>query len=1393
MAVTIDSLELEILDNSEAVIAGLEKLKATLSGFKTLTSTTGFAKMSRQLGELSAAVNKMPGTQKMKEFAEGLSAMAAVPKANISKSLANQITAIGSAAASLDATAMSNLRDLKNALQPLAELGKPQLGSFVTQLKKLPEVATAFKNINMDAFAASIQRVTVAIRPLADEMAKVGAGFSALPSKIQRIIKSNESLSTANLKAGKTFGVMGIGISSLQAKFGIYYAMFSRAANVMGGWVTKSNEYVENLNLFTVSMGQYAGEALKYAEQVQSAMGIDMSEWIRTQGIFMQLGTGFGVAKDKAYQMSKALTQISYDLSSYFNIDIASAQDKVKSGFAGELEPLRNLGYALDQATLQQVAYKNGIQQSVNAMTQAQKSQLRYIAIMEQSRNVMGDMGRTLMTPANAMRILGQQTTQLTRALGNMLIPILMQIVPYVQAVVVVLTEAAQAIANLFGFTIPTIDYSGLDGLASGTGDVTAGLEEATSAAKELNGSLAFDELNIISKNNAPAGGGVGGGGDLGLDMGKFDYDFLGEAQNKVNEIAQSIRDFFSKWKDEIATIAKLLVGLWAVKKIADMVNWVKKLYTSFQALSIVKTISGLFSGFLQTFDLFYASGAGFFKSFDNGLRSIGDSMTGMQKFVGSVVALGVEFIIVKDVVRDLTLGQKNWTEALLILVPTCAAVGVAMYTMLGPVGLVLTAVTGLAAAAIGYAEAQNKIATDTTIALFYDGMGVRISDLAGQYISLFDAVTASSQPIIDNAKIIDDSKIAVTNTTREIEALVTGVGMGALGIEETLPKIKIAFDGLYSDTKDVLDKIRENILLALSGATGQAYEALGRDLAGITGLVEETASKMFTHLEEYKKQQTVIMDELAANPSRERVKELSVELLDVTQKIQGLTQTAAPELGLFNQSLNDAFGNINFENSATANTAIEDIGKSAGTAKEAINKSFEEINRSLEQYRSQWTEGSQEWIDFSEIIGVNEATRQAQLATIDTQVQSFLDQVQTDLVGGMKVRAEAAQQEWANMNWFDKWMAGGNEATYVSKMMMNYKTNIGDPFDTALKDTIAATGLDGKTWASTAMADIMMGYFSYNTDGSQSHLAEFKTNIETAIQNALPTKESVGELVYPLGGFIGEGMKLGLENSAPLPASAMTQMLTDMLTATHDGVWRFGSPSQTAMDFGLWIVEGLQGGIINNALLAINAVGKLTTDMIDRMKLQLGMKENVSLIFRGIGNTVITSLMLGIEDNRSALNALLEAVSSEVRTAMESIVSDVRSNVDDIVREAERAREAIEELQSMSVEVGISTKGIKGYSTGGYPEDGLFFANSNELVGRFENGRTAVANNDTIEAGIEEAAYRGFMRAMSQQQDRSIVVESVVNLDGNEIGRSVDHYNSNKGYSVGGAFANLY
>jgi hypothetical protein len=333
------------------------------------------------------------------------------------------------------------------------------------------------------------------------------------------------------------------------------------------------NSYIENVNLFNVSMGSYAKEAGEYAERVGDIMGIDPGEWMRNQGLFMTLATGFGVVSDRAYTMSKNLTQLGYDISSFFNIPYEDAMQKLQSGLAGELEPLRRLGYDLSQARLQQEAYTLGITKKLSAMTQAEKAELRYHAIMTQVTTSHGDMARTLEAPANQLRILTAQINQAARALGSVFIPALNAILPYAIAITKVIRVLAETIASLFGFEMPEVDYSGVGNLASGAEDASGALGDAAENAKKLQKyTMGFDELNVIDTSAGSSGGETGLGG-TGFDFELPEYDFLGGAVNsKINTIVEEMKAWLgitgeiNSWADLFNTrLGEILITVGAI------------------------------------------------------------------------------------------------------------------------------------------------------------------------------------------------------------------------------------------------------------------------------------------------------------------------------------------------------------------------------------------------------------------------------------------------------------------------------------------------------------------------------------------------------------------------------------------------------------------------------------------------------------------------------------------------------------------------------------------------------------------------------------------------------------------------------------------------------------
>ena len=756
MSTTIEQLELEVQSSATSAVAQLDALASSLGKVKSATKGgVGLTAVAKQLTTLNTALNSISSTNadSLNKMAQGLQALSSCGNLKLSSSVANQITNLGTAVRSLNGTDFSSLgrladalaplstigksnlnsfisqlqrlpqavqglngvdigglgtqiSELVSALSPLSQMGKNNLTSFVTQLGKIPALMQSLKTVNIGELASQVQQLADAFAPLATQMQAISSGFAAFPARIQKLITSTNNLSKSNDKASTSY-------VNLAAKISIAVIAVKKAASVMAGFINKSNQYVEDLNLFTASMGEYASAAQEYAERVSEIVGIDPAEWMRNQGVFMTITKGFGVASDRAYTMSQNLTQLGYDISSFFNIPFEESMQKLQSGISGELEPLRRLGYDLSVARLQQEAYTLGIEKKVSAMTQAEKAELRYYAIMTQVTTAQGDMARTLNAPANQLRVLQAQVTQCARAIGNIFIPALNAILPYAIAVAKVIRLIANAIASLFGFALPEIDYSGIGssvgGIADSTQDIGDGLGDATKKAKELkNALLGIDELNIISPPEDTSGSGSSGIGDIGGGLG-FDlptYDFLdGAISSKVDEIVQKMKEWLGlnkeidSWADLFDTrLGKILLTVGAIgagfaawkiaKGVADFVKYItsfKGFGAGWAGLGALGLLSDL-NEFIGYFQDFLENGA----TFQNvvGMISeftgaIGDCLIilGNLKIGGALkVVQGIGEIAVA--IKDISESGVNWDNAnTAIRGLTNIAIGIGVFT----------------------------------------------------------------------------------------------------------------------------------------------------------------------------------------------------------------------------------------------------------------------------------------------------------------------------------------------------------------------------------------------------------------------------------------------------------------------------------------------------------------------------------------------------------------------------------------------------------------------------------------------------------------------------------------------------------------------------------------
>ena len=747
---SMDQISIEIQSNSQSAANGLDTLTASIS---KLTSILGTG-----LSSLSAFNSTLKG---IKDSLSGFS---------------------------FDTSGISKMQESFSSLKDMPKV--TNLNSTINQLQKIPDINKNLSTSEISTFTSKIKELTNALGPLATEMVKVSSAFFALPSNINKVSSTLNKASNAAKTTNKSLNNNALASLGKGIKFGAIAAGITGITNTLGKFVNSSNEYIENMNLFKVSMGEMADEAQKFIDNFSGTLGLDPSGLMRYMGLFNNLIEGFGIGSKEAYTMSQSLTQLSYDMSSYLNIPIDEAMQKLKSGISGEIEPMRAVGVALDQATLQETAYTLGIDKKVSAMTRAQKTELLYYQIMRKTKNMQGDLSRTILQPANALRILQQQFTQLARAIGNIFLPILMTTVPYIQVIVQWLTTLAQMIANWLNiklnFSIPEVDTSGI---SSGFDDVSDSIGDVGSSAdktsKKLNRMLAqFDELNVIEFDTGTgagsgSGSGAGSGGSLGIPI--EGYDAIGDALKK------NLSDVENRLKKILSYVGAIGAGLLAWKvsqKILDFLDKLEKL-KSLGNVNLGFKIIGL-AGLLSDLDEFRK----YFEDFLNNGPTFKNVVGMLSEFVGSIgdiflilgnLKLGGALKVVQGIgeiviaVKDIADNGINWDNATTAIRGlTNIAIGIGAFT--GNLKL-----AGWATAIQGFTKIIEELAKNWEAIRNGDWSGVdKVSLIVGGLEVLGGLAAALGtfskiKGIKDASKAVENIK-TVTDVTGQVDSQVGGL-----------------------------------------------------------------------------------------------------------------------------------------------------------------------------------------------------------------------------------------------------------------------------------------------------------------------------------------------------------------------------------------------------------------------------------------------------------------------------------------------------------------------------------------------------------------------------------------------------------------------------------------
>lgn len=574
MATNIDTLTIEIESNSTSASGGIRDLAGALDQLKKSGSVGVAVKNLKNLSDtLRSFTSVSSNANKVAQLATSLEQLKAVGSINMGNSITKLVTSLRDLSKVRIDDVSPQIQKVADALAPLSAVKSGGFGTLVNGLAKLGKVTQSLDDETIAKFAERIKQLNDVVEPLSQKMTTIQAGLRGVNSTLRQAGSSArqaaEDVNTSTLNFSTLAYTVQTVVQALQA-----------AIEKFSQFIGQAIEWDGIAARFGRGFGDQAQETYEWIQRLNEEMGINVQQFMQYSSIYATMLTGFGVVVEDATKMALGYTELTYDIWAGYNDvykNFADAADAVKSAIAGEVEPIRRAGFTIVESTLEQTAANHGLAISIYTATEAEKSYLRYLTLVDQAhaQGLVGTYAKELNTAEGLMRTFSQQVKSLAQAFGSLFLPILVKVMPYLQALVELLTEAVRWLGALFGIEIQPVDWTGFQAGSGAIGDVadsadtaTDALGSAAKAAKELkNATLGIDELNVISPPS-PTGGSGGGGGAGGAGGGSgfddLDIDSLWDESifADINKQIDDIKKKFEDWLPVIATIGSALGAL---------------------------------------------------------------------------------------------------------------------------------------------------------------------------------------------------------------------------------------------------------------------------------------------------------------------------------------------------------------------------------------------------------------------------------------------------------------------------------------------------------------------------------------------------------------------------------------------------------------------------------------------------------------------------------------------------------------------------------------------------------------------------------------------------------------------------------------------------------------
>lgn len=698
MAGTVDNLNIKIDASARGANQQLDKLvqkmiqlRSTVNGIN-VGNLNNLSISIRNFSRAASGLSQVKTTD-FTRMAKGIEKLSNIRKGELNKA-AGAITNISKA--------FSNIGNVSDGADKIAQLaqGISRLGykSTTQAIQNIPLLTKELKNMMTELSKAPL---------VSDNLVAMTNAMANLGSQASGISSVGSIMSSAGRSGNGFFGIMKRGISnvwkfassvrsatshnrSFASTIGLLYARFwmlKRAIGAAGSAVKSSMDYIEEYNYFNTTMEKIASEWKKdfskygyknadaygksFEDRVTKMMnkmtgfqmnrdgtltdsgvknlGLDVTQMTNYAAGVAQVTNSVGMTGEASAAASKALSMLAGDMSSFRNLDMETVMNNFSSGLIGQSRALYKYGIDITNATLTTYAHELGIKKDISAMTQNEKMQLRMIAILDQSKVAWGDLAKTINSPSNQLRLLHNNFKSLSRTIGDMFLPVVSKVLPYVNGLVIAIRRLFEWTASMLGIDLKDVignsggGYSDVfDSLGDDTDDASNGMDgltdstnNAAEAQKKLNKQVqGFDNLNnMTTSTNKGSSSDKNNNNSSPIDLTDQLNSALADYEKVWNDAYGSMTNDAEKFADKLT---KLFKSAWTSGDGSDIgsavagwlnkgIDWVNNHTDKWsKGLKKITTIMGTsLNGFVENFKW-----AGLGKAVGNSIKGVLEAET---------------------------------------------------------------------------------------------------------------------------------------------------------------------------------------------------------------------------------------------------------------------------------------------------------------------------------------------------------------------------------------------------------------------------------------------------------------------------------------------------------------------------------------------------------------------------------------------------------------------------------------------------------------------------------------------------------------------------------------------------------------------------------------------